>query len=84
MLQGCLSRSRSRPFWLEPEPFFGPAPTPTLLYCKYFFFLDPKYDYEHKYDPTYDFEHKSEPKYEPKYDYEHNFNFCISMRLSTV
>ena len=22
--QGC----RSRPYWLEPEPFFGPAPAP--------------------------------------------------------
>ena len=27
--QGCQSHSRSRPFWLEPEPIFGPAPAPT-------------------------------------------------------
>ena len=44
--QGC----RSRPFWLEPEPFFGPAPAPapapTLTHrtVNILFLRDPKYD----------------------------------------
>ena len=42
--------ARSRPFWLEPEPFFGPAPTPTL---NILFLRDPTYDYD-DYDYDYD------------------------------
>ena len=51
--QGCPSPSR--PFWLEPEPFFGPGPAPiptptlTLQYCKILFLRDPRYDFKYNY-----------------------------------
>ena len=51
-LQGC----QSRPFWLELEPFFGPAPapTPTPILLQYstvniLFLRDPKYDNDYDY-----------------------------------
>ena len=51
--QGC--RSRSRPFWLEPEPFFGPAPAPIPTPTVNILFLrDPNYEYKCKYRYDYD------------------------------
>ena len=58
-IQGC----RSRPFWLEPEPFFGPAPTPTL---NILFLRDPTYDYD-DYD---DYDYYDDFDYDDYDDYD--------------
>ena len=67
LLPGCKTqdcRSLSRPFLLEPEPFFSPAPaptpTPTLTLTNrtvnILFLRDPKYDYDYDYD-DYDYDY---------------------------
>ena len=64
--------ARSRPFWLEPEPFFcsGSYSYSTVYSTVNILFLrDPKYDYD------YDYKYDHDYKYDYDYDYENDYDY---------